>query len=81
MQNIKSIINNHNMKVLNNTPEIEESCNCRNKNNCPLDGKCLTLNIYEAPITSNQLNYKQKIYIGTAKTDLTNTGLTTTQNL
>ena len=45
MQNIKSVINNHNMKVLNNTVETEESCNCRNKNNCPLHGKCLTPNI------------------------------------
>ena len=70
MQNIKSVINNHNMKVLNNTAETEESCNCRNKNNCPLDGKCLTPNIiYEAQIMSNQLNYKQKVYIGTAETD------------
>ena len=69
MQNIKSVINNHNMKVLNNAAEIEESCNCRNKNNFPLDGKCFTPNIiYEAQITSNQLNYKQKIYIGTAET-------------
>ena len=58
------------MKVLNNTTEIEGSCNCRNKNNCPLDGKCLTPNIiYEAQITSNQLKYKQKIYIETTETD------------
>ena len=58
------------MKVLNNTAETEESCNCRNKNNCPLDGKCLTPNIiYEAQITSNQRNYKQKVYIGTAEID------------
>ena len=58
------------MKVLNNTAEIQESSHCRNKNNCPLDGKCLTPNInYQAQITSNQLNYKQKIYIGTAETD------------
>ena len=70
MQNIKSVINNYKKKVLNNTAETEESCNCRNKNNYPLDGKCLTLNIiYEAQITSNQLNYKQKVYIGTAETD------------
>ena len=70
MQNIKSVINNHNMKVLNNTTKTEESCNCRNKNNCRLDRKCLTPNvIYEAQITPNQLNYKQKIYIGTAETD------------
>ena len=41
IQNMKSVINNHNMKVLNNIAEIEESCNCRNKNNWPLDGKML----------------------------------------
>ena len=70
MQNIKCVINNHNMKFLNNTAEIEEGCNCRNRNSYPLDGKCLTPNIiYEAQITSNQPNYKQKIYIGTAETD------------
>ena len=74
MKNIKSVINNHNMKVLNNTAEVEESCSCRNKNNYPLDGKYFTPNIiYEAQITSNQLNYKQKIYIGTAETGLTTT--------
>ena len=73
MENIKSVINNHNMKVLNNTVEIEESCNCRKKNNCSLDGKCLTPNIiYEAQIALNQLNYKQK--------QILNTGLATTQN-
>ena len=73
MENIKSVINNHNMKVLNNTVEIEESCNCRKKNNCPLDGKCLTPNIiYEAQIALNQLNYKQK--------QILNTGLAATQN-
>ena len=67
MQNIKSIINNHDIKDLNNSAE---SCNCRNKNNCPLDGKCLTRNIiYEAQITSNQLKYKQKFHMGTTKTD------------
>ena len=70
MQNIKSVINNHNIKVLNNTTETEETFNCRNKNNCLLDGKNLTTNIiYEAQIMLHQLNYKQKIYIGTTETD------------
>ena len=50
------------MKVLNNTAEIEESCNSRNKNNCPRHRKCLTPNIiYKVQITSNQLNYEKKI--------------------
>ena len=58
------------MTFFNNTAEIEESCNCRNKNNCPLDGKGLIPNIiYEAQMMLNQLNYKQKVYTGTAETD------------
>ena len=58
------------MNVLNDTADIEDSCNYSNKNNCPLYGKSLTSNIiYEAQITLNQLNYKQKIYLGTAETD------------
>ena len=61
MENIKSIINNHNMEVLNNTAEIEEIFNGRNKNNYPVDGKSLTPSIiYEAQITLNRLNCKQK---------------------
>ena len=75
MQNMKSIINNYNMKVLNNTAEIKESCNCRNKSNSPFDERFLSLNIiYEAKITSNQHNYKENIYIS-------NTDITTTRNL
>ena len=81
MQNTNFVINNHNMnKVLNNTAKIEESCNCRNKNNCPLDGKCLTPNIiYEPQIMSNQLNYKQKFTQEPPK-QILNIGLTTNQN-
>ena len=69
-QNLKSITNNHNMKVLNNTIEIEESWNCTNRKNCLLDGKCLAPNIiYEAKNTLNQPNCKENIYTGTAKTN------------
>ena len=61
MQNIKSIIINYNMIVLNNTIEIEESCNCRNRNNCPLYGEFLRPNIiYEAQNLLNQPSYKEK---------------------
>ena len=47
-------MNNYNMNDLSTTAEIEESCNWGNSNNCPLDGKYLTLNIiYEAQILPN----------------------------
>ena len=69
-QNLKSITNNHNMKVLNNTAEIEESWNGTNRKNCLLDGKCLAPNIiYEARNTLNHPNCKENIYTGTAKTN------------
>ena len=58
------------MKLLDNTVVIEESYNCKNRSNCHLDGKCLTPNfIYVVHITSNQPNYKEKVYIGTTETD------------
>ena len=61
-QNIKSVINNQNMTVLNNAAEIEETCNCRNKSNCPLDGKCLTSNIiYQAQISRTSSTISKKI--------------------
>ena len=69
MENIKTVINNHNMKILNENNEIRSNCNCRNKNDCPLGGNCLVENIvYEGKITSNQPNYKEKIYFGIAET-------------
>ena len=56
MQTIKPIINNHNMKVLNNTAEIQESCNCRNKKNYHLDGKYLSFTKHRSRRTSSTIN-------------------------
>ena len=56
------------MKALKNSAEIEESCNCINKNYCLLVEKCLNPNIiYEAQIILNQPNYRDKIYTGIAE--------------
>ena len=58
------------MKVIHNTGENTESCNCRNKNNCLLDRKFLIPNIiYKARINFIQPKYKEKNYIGTAETE------------
>ena len=42
--NMANIIKNHNGKILNERDEIDnrKMCICRNKDLCPLDGKCLT---------------------------------------
>ena len=58
MPNIKTIISSHNKKVLsdykqpqNLTQTHEKECNCRNKDQCPLEGKCLTSNVvYQATV-------------------------------
>ena len=70
MKNIKSIINIHNKKILNETQKKKEkTCNCRNGTSCPLNGDCLENNIvYEGTINCNKPNYKEKIYFGIAET-------------
>ena len=40
-RNVKSIISGHNKQILHPKPQ-QYGCNCREKNNCPLDNKCLT---------------------------------------
>ena len=66
MRNVRSIIQSHNRKVLEqaNGPQDDEhpSCNCRKKPECPLDGNCLTSNvIYKATVTTSN---GTKDYIG-----------------
>ena len=41
LPNISSIISSHNKKVLTDiTPSTDPTCNCREKDTCPLNGKC-----------------------------------------
>ena len=54
MPDIKSIISSHNKAVLSNfyqsqTQTNDKECNCRKKDQCPLDGKCLTQNVVTKP--------------------------------
>ena len=65
--NIKSIIASHNHTVINKETERasqERTCNCRVKNNCPMQGNCLMRNIiYQATVTRKDSNQKES-YIG-----------------
>ena len=62
MNNIKVIIQKHNKKTLNSILNKEKNkandtptCNCRSKNSCPLNNKCLIENvIYKATVISNK---------------------------
>ena len=71
MPSIKSVINSHNKKILHTEPinPNQKTCNCQNKDNCPLNHQCLTKNIiYEATLTSNIPNYQEKKYVGLCET-------------
>ena len=67
MHNMKSIINAHNRKITttSNATMNNKSCNCNEKNNCPLRGNCLAVNsLYEGTVTSTIPGYKAKVYAG-----------------
>ena len=51
--NLKSKISSHNRRVLAEEKE-DISCNCRNKTNCPLKGKC----------TVSDVVYKAEVIVG-----------------
>ena len=64
MPNMGSIIAAHNTKILSpSNPTPVRSCNCREPQRCPLDGKCLSSCIvYKATVTAP--NRPIKVYYG-----------------
>ena len=55
MPNIASIISSHSKTILtkhtNTEPTVGDTCNCRQKMSCPLDGKCLAEGVvYQATV-------------------------------
>ena len=78
MANIKSIISSHNKAVLSNfyqsqTQTNDKESNCRKKDQCPLDGKCLTQNvIYQATVTTQT---SSDSYVGLATNFKNATGI------
>ena len=62
MSSMSSAIKQHNYKVLSTTKNVDRLCNCRNKENYPLDGKCLqTCIVYKADVIANKGSH---IYYG-----------------
>ena len=62
-QNIASIIKSHNTKISTTLATETDACNCRIKQECPLDGNCQTPSvIYKWQVTAPDL--PTKVYIG-----------------
>ena len=67
-QNVANIIKSHNKKLISPSNQKKLSCNCRNKKECPLDGKCRSENIiYKCVATAT--GHLDKVYLGTAEGD------------
>ena len=61
--NVSQIIKSHNNKVLNKNEKKPPKCNCRNKDQCPLNGNCQIESVmYNCDIKSNSTPTKK--YIG-----------------
>ena len=75
LPNVKQTIfnNNHRLLQLHRMKEATQDsklCNCRQKNSCPLDGKCLTkCFVYKATVTETTSN-NQETYIGLTENEL-----------
>ena len=68
MGNISSTILSHNKNILNPVSNGEYGCNCRSKESCPLQNKCLIPKIvYQADIM-NLKNDENRFYLGVAET-------------
>ena len=49
MQNVKAIVNGHNKSIIKEKHQNDRTCNCMNRESCPLNKSCLSTNIvYEA---------------------------------
>ena len=63
MGNLKNHIEKHNARLLRKDDRSEKGCNCRNKVNCPVDGKCQeTSLVYQADV--HVQNKPVKTYFG-----------------
>ena len=68
MGNISSIISSQNKNALNPISNTEYGCNCRSKESCPLQIKCLTPKIVYRADVKNLTNDEKKFYLGVTET-------------
>ena len=55
MQNMSKIYKGHNSKITSAPCNQLTLCNCREKGECPMDGKCQTMDaVYDCQVTSSE---------------------------
>ena len=68
MGNIASVISAHNKNILQPNKNNTWGCNCRVKDNYPLENKCLTPTIVYKATVMNNANDESKFYYGVSET-------------
>ena len=67
-QNVRTIIDNHNKKILSSPhtdPEDQQLCNCANKSDCPLDNQCMSRAVvYKGDVSVVDETIPDRNYIG-----------------
>ena len=67
-KNVRNIIKSHNKKLINSSNHHAQQCNCRTKEDCPLERKCRTeIIIYKCIISTS--GHLDKVYLGNAEGD------------
>ena len=66
--NISSIISAHKNNILKPVSNTKYGCNCRSKESCPLQNKCLTPKIVYRADVKNLINDEKKFYLGVTET-------------
>ena len=64
--NVQQLINKHSNFIQNKKNKTTLSCNCRDKNGCPLNGNCRTENVIHKCISLMRSNVK-KVYLGVSE--------------
>ena len=67
MNNVSQIIKHHSRNVSDKKEKQTNPCNCRNKNEYPLNGNCKAQNIIYNCTVSATPKFKQRVYLGTAE--------------
>ena len=69
MENVAHIIKKHNQRISSRKEKPKPSCNCKNKDKCPMNGKCQVQNVVYKCTVSATPNFPKRVYLGVAEGD------------
>ena len=70
MENVAHIIKKHNQRISSRKENPKQSCNCKNKDKYPMNGKCQVQNVvYKCTVLATG-NFPKRVYLGVAEGDL-----------